>query len=68
MQLANVKSGYDQSKAQYELVLHEEQNATLAAPFDGIVANLFAKPHNIASTSEAGSIDMYNVTDGKNDC
>lgn len=52
MQLAKVKSGYDQSKAQYELAKYEEANATLTAPFDGVVANLFAKPHNIASTSE----------------
>lgn len=52
MQLAKVKSGYDQSTAQYELAKYEEEHATLTAPFDGIVANLFAKPHNIASTSE----------------
>lgn len=52
MLLAKVKSGYDQSKAQYELAKYEEENATLTAPFDGVVANLFAKPHNIASTSE----------------
>lgn len=53
MQLAKVKSGYDLSKAQYELAKYEEEHATLIAPFDGVVANLFAKPHNIASTSEA---------------
>lgn len=53
MQLAKVKSGYDLSKAQYELAKYEEEHATLMAPFDGVVANLFAKPHNIASTSEA---------------
>lgn len=52
MQLAKVKSGYDLSKAQYELAKYEEEHATLIAPFDGVVANLFAKPHNIAPTSE----------------
>jgi len=52
MQLAKVKSGLDQTKAQYELAQHELQHATLVSPFDGIVANLFAKPHNIANTSE----------------
>lgn len=52
MQLAKVKSGYDQNKAQYELAVYEEQNATLTAPFDGVVANLFAKIHNASSTSE----------------
>lgn len=53
MQLARVKSGYDQSVAQYELARYEEEHATLTAPFDGVVANLFAKPHNVANTSEA---------------
>lgn len=53
MKLARVRSGYDQSLAQYELACHEEQHATLTAPFDGVVANLFTKPHQAASTSEA---------------
>lgn len=52
MKLAKVKSGYDQSRAQYEMVKREEEHATLTAPFDGVVANLFAKPYNIANTSE----------------
>lgn len=52
MQLARVKSGYDQSLAQYELARYEEEHATLTAPFDGVVANLFSKPYNVASTSE----------------
>lgn len=43
MQLARVKSGYDQSLSQYELAKYEEEHATLTAPFDGIVANLFSK-------------------------
>lgn len=52
MQLARVKSGYDQSLSQYELAKYEEEHATLVAPFDGVVANLFAKPYNAAGTSE----------------
>lgn len=52
MQLAKVKSGIDQNTAQYELAQYELENATLTAPFDGVVANLFAKPHNMANTSE----------------
>lgn len=52
MKLAKVKSGYDQTMAQYELSKRETEHATLVAPFDGIVANLFAKPYNPASTSE----------------
>ena len=53
MKLARVRSGYDQSLAQYELAAYEEEHATLVAPFDGVVANLFSKPFNEASTSEA---------------
>lgn len=53
MQLARVKSGYDQSLSQYELAKYEEEHATLTAPFDGVVANLFSKPYNAASTSDA---------------
>lgn len=53
MQLARVKSGYDQSFSQYELAKYEEEHATLVAPFDGVVANLFSKPYNAAGTSDA---------------
>lgn len=52
MKLAKVKSGYDQTKAQYELARREEERAVLVAPFDGIVANLFSKPYNLANASE----------------
>lgn len=52
MQLVRIKSGYDQAVAQYKLAEFDESNATLTAPFDGIVANLFAKPFNTASTSD----------------
>lgn len=53
MRLARVKSGYDQSLSQYELAKYEEEHATLTAPFEGVVANLFSKSHNVANTSEA---------------
>lgn len=53
MKLARVKSGYDQSRSLYELAVYEEEHATLMAPFDGVVANLFAKPFNEPGTSEA---------------
>lgn len=52
MQLVRVKSGYDQSLATYQLAEYEYQKAILTAPFDGVVANLFAKQFNIASTSD----------------
>ena len=44
MKLAKVKSGYDQSKSQYEMSKYNAEHATLTAPFDGVVANLFSKP------------------------
>lgn len=52
LRLARVKSGYDEATAAYRLAAYEEERATLTAPFDGIVANLFAKPFNTASTAE----------------
>ncbi|NDV66551.1 efflux RND transporter periplasmic adaptor subunit [Bacteroides sp. 224] len=63
MQLAKIRSGYDQTKSQYEMAQYEYDRATLIAPFDGIVANLFAKPHNIPSTSEVFCtiIDSYGM-------
>ena len=53
LNLARVKSGYDLALAQYQLAQYEEQNATLIAPFDGIIANLFAKQENVVSTTDA---------------
>ncbi len=52
MQLVRVKSGYDQALYAYQLAEYEQKNAVLTAPFDGVVANLFAKVYNTASTSE----------------
>lgn len=51
-ELAETKSGYRQALAQYELALHEEQNAVLRAPFDGVIANLFTKPFSLVSSAE----------------
>lgn len=51
MELAKVKSGYEQSRVQYEFAKREEEKATLVAPFDGVVANLFAKPYNQSNPS-----------------
>lgn len=52
VRLARVKSGYDRSIADYELAKREEENATLTAPFDGVVANLFTKPYQEPDASE----------------
>ena len=53
MQLLRVKSGYDTAESSYQLALRAYRDATLYAPFDGTVANLFSKVHNTASTPEA---------------
>ena len=52
MKLARVKSGYEQAELQKEKALREIENATLVAPFDGVVANLTAQPHHLAGVSE----------------
>ena len=48
--LAKVKSGYERAKAQYEAALHAVEQATLTAPFDGVVANLFDKQYSMAGS------------------
>ena len=53
LRLAKARSGYDLALAQYELARYEERNATLTAPFEGVIANLSARQANIASTTEA---------------
>lgn len=53
MKIANVRSNYDNNRIQYELALHNLNKSVLYAPFDGIVANLFAKEYNRANTGEA---------------
>jgi len=52
MQLVKVKSGYDQALISWQLAEYEQRKAVLTAPFDGVVANLFAKQFNTASTSD----------------
>ena len=52
MKLARVKSGYEQAELQKEKALREIENATLVAPFDGVIANLTAQPHHMAGGSE----------------
>ena len=51
IKLARVKSGYEQAELQKEKALREIENATLVAPFDGVVANLTAQPYHMASGS-----------------
>lgn len=44
--LAEVKSGYGQSRAAYELAKYELEQAVITAPFDGVVANLESRSFN----------------------
>ena len=50
MQIARIRSNYDNSVNQYELAEYEFNNAFLYAPFAGTVANLFQKTHNMSSS------------------
>jgi len=52
MQIARVRSSYDQSLIQYEIANYNLQNSDLKAPFDGIIANLNTKALNIPSPAE----------------
>lgn len=44
--LAEVKSGYGQSRAAYEMARYELEQAVITAPFDGVVANLESRSCN----------------------
>ena len=52
MQIARIRSNYDNSVNQYALADYEMKNATLYAPFSGTVANLFQKSYNMSATGE----------------
>ncbi len=50
--LAAIKSGYNKALIAYELAAKELEQATLKAPFSGVVANLTDKEENLSSTGE----------------
>ena len=52
MQLARIRSNFDQSEVQYRLAEYNYNNAVLYAPFSGVIANLFSKTHNLPPASE----------------
>ena len=52
LKIAKVKSNYDQSRINYQVAEYNLKNAILYAPFDGVIANLFAKEYNLPSGSE----------------
>jgi len=47
MRIARVKSNYGHSLIQHEMAEHNLSRSVLYAPYDGVVANLSAKKHNI---------------------
>ena len=52
MQLAKVKSNYNNSVNQYELAGFNLNSSVLYAPFEGVVANLFSKVYNLPDVSQ----------------
>lgn len=52
MKLARLRSGLDQAETVIKATRRDLESSTLVAPFDGIVANLFQKPHNRPDASE----------------
>jgi len=52
MRLARVRSGLEQAEASYKSIIKDIENATLVAPFDGVVANVKGARHTMASTGE----------------
>jgi len=53
LQLAKVKSNYNQSLNHYELAEYNYKNSVLYAPFDGVVANLYSKVYNQSDASQS---------------
>ena len=51
MRLIRIKSGYEQAELNLQAARYSLQEATLKAPFAGVVANMAALPHNAAPTS-----------------
>ncbi|MDR0573014.1 MAG: efflux RND transporter periplasmic adaptor subunit [Tannerella sp.] len=52
LKLANIRSGYNNAKIQYDLAKYNLDNATLRTPIAGTVANLFSKPYCAIDASE----------------
>lgn len=52
MSLARIRSGLEQAEASYNSTIRDIENATLTAPFDGVVANVKGTRHTMASTAE----------------
>ncbi|MDR2916474.1 MAG: efflux RND transporter periplasmic adaptor subunit [Tannerella sp.] len=50
--LANIRSGYNNARIQYDLAKYNLDNAILRTPIAGTVANLFSKPYCVIDASE----------------
>jgi RND family efflux transporter MFP subunit len=50
--IAADKSGLTEAKINFETAQYNYQNTTLRAPFNGVIANLKLKEHNMASVSD----------------
>lgn len=61
MRLARIRSGLDKAEAGYQTTLRELEDATLLAPFSGVVANVKVQKHSMSSTSEPA---MRIINDG----
>lgn len=49
LRMARAKSGYDQALTDLEVAEHEYHLLWLTAPYDGVIANLEAKPYNMTA-------------------
>ena len=61
MRLARIRSGLDKAEAGYQTTLRELEDATLTAPFSGVVANVKVQKHSMSPTSEPA---MRIINDG----
>ena len=52
MKLARIRSGLDKAEAAYETTCKEREDATLTAPFSGVVANVTVRKYSVPSVSE----------------
>ena len=52
MQLARIRSGLDKAEANYQLTVRDIEEATLVAPFSGVVANVKIQKHSLSSSSD----------------
>lgn len=56
MHLVCLRSGFNSTKNQYELIKHEYENAFLKSPISGTVVNLFQKPYSLLESGPFCSI------------